>query len=49
MSQLAAIQFQFMTSYDNTASVGVAVVDEMHNFDPEKYGKSFRRHRAVRS
>ena len=49
MSDLAAIPFQFMTSYDDTASVGIAVVDELHNFDLEKYGKSSRRHRAARS
>ena len=49
MSDLAAIPFQFMTSYDNTASVGIAVVDELQNFDLEKCGKSSHRHRAVRS
>ena len=49
MSDLAAISFQFMTSYDNTASVGIAVADKLHNFDLEKCGKSSRRHRAVRS
>ena len=49
MSDLAAIPFQFMTSYDNTTSVGIAAVDELHNFDLEKCGKSSRRHRAVRS
>ena len=49
MPDLAAIRFQFMTSYDNKASVGVAVVDGLHNFDLEKCGKSSRRHRAVRS
>ena len=49
MSGLAAIPFQFMTSYDNTASVGIAVVDELHDFDLEKCGKSSRRHRAIRS
>ena len=32
-----------------TASVGIAVVDELHNFDLLKCGKSSRRHRAVRS
>ena len=47
MPALAAIPFQFMTSYDNMASVGIAVVDELHNFDLEKCGKSSRRHRAV--
>ena len=25
-----------MTSYDNTASVGITFVDELHNFDLEK-------------
>ena len=49
MSDLAAIPFQFMTSFDNTASVGIAVVDELHNFDLEKCDKSSRRHRAVSS
>ena len=49
MSDLAAIPFQFMTSYDNTVSVGVAVVDELHNFDLEKCGESSHRHRAVGS
>ena len=49
MSGLAAIPFQFMTSYDNTASGGIAVVDELHDFDLEKCGKSSRRHRAIRS
>ena len=28
-----------MTSYDNTSSVGITVVDELHNFDLEKCGK----------
>ena len=49
MLDLAAIPFQFMTPYDNTASVGIAVVDELHNFDLEKCGKSSRCHRAVHS
>ena len=49
MSDLAAIPFQFMTSYGNMASVGIEVVDELHNFDLEKSGKSSRSHRAVRS
>ena len=39
MSDLEAIPFQFMTSYDNTASVGIAVVDQLHNFDLEECGK----------
>ena len=39
MSDLEAIPFQFMTSYDNTASVGIAVVDELHNFELDKCGK----------
>ena len=39
MSDLAAIPFQFMTSYYNTASMGIAVIDELHNFDLEKCGK----------
>ena len=39
MSDLAAIPFQFMTSYDNTASVGIAVGDELHNFDVEEWQK----------
>ena len=49
MSDLAAIPFQFNTSHDNTASVGIAVVDGLHNFYLEKCGKSSRRHRTVRS
>ena len=49
MSDLAAIPFQFMTSNDNTASLGIAVVDELHSFDLEKCGKSSRRDRALRS
>ena len=36
MSDLAAIPFQFMTSYDNTASVGIPFVDELQNFDLKK-------------
>ena len=40
---------QFITSYDNTASVGIMFVDELYNFDVVKCGKSYRRHRAVRS
>ena len=47
MSDLAAIPFQFMSSYDNTASVGITFVYQLHNFDLEKCGKSFRHHRAV--
>ena len=39
MSDLEAIPFQFMTSYDNKASVGIAVVDELHNFELDKCGK----------
>ena len=46
MSDLVAIPFQFIASYDNTASVGITFVDELHNF--EKCGKSSRRQRAVR-
>ena len=38
-----------MTAYNNTASVGITFVDELHNFDLKKCGKSSRRHRAVRS
>ena len=34
MPDLAAIPFQYMTSYDNTASVGITFIDELHNFDP---------------
>ena len=49
MSDLVAIPFQFMTSYDNTSSVGNMFVNELHNFALEKIGKSSRRHRAVRS
>ena len=33
--------FQFMISFDNTASVGIALDDELHNFDLEKCGKNF--------
>ena len=44
----AVITFQFTTSYDNTASMGNMFVDELHNFDLDKSGKSSRRHRAVR-
>ena len=43
----AAIPFQFTTLYDNTASVGNMFIDELHNFDLEKSGKSSRRYRAV--
>ena len=39
MPDLADIPFQFMTSYDNTASVGITFIDELHNFDLEKCGK----------
>ena len=49
MSDLAAIPFQFTTSYANTASVGNMFVDELHNFDLEKSGKNSLRHRAVHS
>ena len=48
MSDLETIPIQFMTSYYNTASVGITFVDELHNLDLEKCGKSSRRHRAVR-
>ena len=44
MSDLAAT-----TSYDNTASLGITFVDELHNLNLEKCGKSSCRQRAVRS
>ena len=38
-----------MASYDNTAPVGITLVDELQNFDLEKCAESSRRHRAVPS